>query len=147
MSEPPVAHWRLFVRKHASRALSSGPGKLLRFNTKYDSIYYLIETLQDAYDACLERVKENAESGFYYEPKKPTGELISVEDLAAPLRATAINHNKRVKAEAAQYQEDILEWEILQLALKGDAEAAVYLIMQRKDYEYEGWGICHIQNR
>jgi len=130
-------------------------GRILVFMEKHGNRYFLAETKEQVYDACLKILKERA--WMFVEPEEP--DLISLptepidfgDDVVNELKAALIDivqKSKRVNEQKLRdYKERLHEYKLVQAALKEESgDLAWAVISERHDCEYEDYEFEYLEN-
>ena len=122
--------------------------KIVVFNEKHGELYYIFNPDDPEAQGriALKVVKERFECGWYYDPKGDEPEKLSytndsIKDLPKDLRQGAIRNLGIYKREKKDYDRAKRQWTLAQAA--NNMAAAVQLLVNRQDYEYEKFEIIN----
>jgi hypothetical protein len=118
--------------------------RIVVFENKYGPNYYSIPTDEDLKKAAVLQVQERHSLNYFPEPRKPedidiTEEII--DTLPESMKYSARYKLNAYNANMSEYESMLEDYKLVQRALDGDGDAALSIINNRSDYEYEGYEI------
>jgi hypothetical protein len=115
---------------------------------KHQTDYSIVLSEPGFWKACVGIVKGRVESGYLKAPGKPAGlyDCLPAEQVAAlpaPYKQEEEKKLRYNKSILATHKCDEENWDMVQLAIKGDGKAAYIVLDSRGGYEYESFEICN----
>ena len=126
---------------------------LIVLKTKYQTRYLLCRDAGEMNEHLVKIVKDRSDDGCYFEPQEPAKftviEGVVLEKLSENVRRAYKNEKHNHQRVVADYEHDSLVWAQIQFALDESrpkderARAALSVLRNRKNYEYEGFEIIN----
>jgi hypothetical protein len=123
-------------------------GRILVFMEKHGNRYFLAETKEQVYDACLKILKERA--WMFVEPKEPELEDEHQDMVFEPgsiFEKTQVDIIKRNQNKILAYNETMNQYKLARFAVdQNNGRIAWRVINDRYDHEYERYDFEHLEN-
>lgn len=122
-------------------------GRILVFREKHGNRYFLAETKEQVYDACLKILKERA--WMFAEPKEPELEDEHQDMVFEPgsiFEKTQVDIIKRNQNKILAYNETMNQYKLVRFAVDQNNGRIAWRVINDRYDEYERYDFEHLEN-